>query len=106
VAWQSGTLYKAKEKVSMNGHNYSARWENTDNPSANSGNGKSWQDQGACSGQTTLACATPWSASKTYANAGTNVSYEGANYRNKWWSSGVTPASNSDGAWEKMGACK
>jgi chitin-binding protein len=106
VAWQSGTLYKAKEKVSMNGHNYSARWENTDNPSTNSGNGKSWQDQGACSGQTTLACATPWSASKTYANAGTNVSYEGANYRNKWWSSGVTPASNSDGAWEKMGACK
>lgn len=90
----------------MNGHNYSAGWENTDNPSANSGNGKSWQDLGTCSGQTVLTCAAPWSAQTVYANADTNVSTKGANYRNKWWSAGADPSTNSDGAWEKVGACK
>jgi chitin-binding protein len=106
VAWQQGTLYKAKQTVSVNGHNYSARWENTDDPSRNAGAGKSWQDLGACSGQTSLTCAAPWNAKQTYANAGTNVSYSGANYRNKWWSAGIDPATNSDGAWEKIGPCK
>ncbi|SAL20131.1 chitin binding domain-containing protein [Caballeronia arvi] len=106
VAWQAGTVYKAKETASVNGRNYSARWENTDDPSRNSGTGKAWQDLGACSGQTTLACAPAWSSGKTYATAGTSVSYSGANYRNKWWSAGVNPASNSDGAWEKIGPCK
>ncbi|WP_250508678.1 lytic polysaccharide monooxygenase [Caballeronia sp. GACF4] len=106
VAWQAGTLYKAKETVSDSGHNYSARWENSDQPSRNAGNGKSWQDMGTCSGQTALTCAPAWSSSKTYSTAGTSVSVSGMNYRNKWWSSGVDPATNSDGAWEKVGACK
>ncbi|WP_198399380.1 lytic polysaccharide monooxygenase [Caballeronia calidae] len=106
VSWQAGTTYRAQEQVSANGHNYSARWENGDDPSRNSGDGKAWQDLGACSGQTVLTCAPAWSASKTYANAGTSVSYNGMNYRNKWWSANVDPVTNSDGAWEKVGPCK
>ncbi len=106
VAWQSGTPYKAKEQVSSNGHNYSARWETTDDPSRASGNGKPWKDLGACSGQTALTCAPAWSASKTYANAGTSVSYNGMNYRNKWWTANNDSATNADGAWEKVGPCK
>lgn len=106
MPWQAGTIYKSKEQVSANGRNYSARWENGDNPVTNSGSGKAWQDMGTCSGQTALACAAPWSASKTYATAGTNVSYNGMNYRNKWWSANVDPATNSDGAWEKIGPCR
>ncbi len=105
-AWQPGTTYKAKENVSANGRNYIACWENAVDPAANSGNGKPWQDLGACTGQTTLACAPPWKANQVYANAGTSVSSAGANYRNKWWSAKSDPATNADGAWEKLGPCK
>jgi chitinase len=56
---------------------------------------------GSCSG------LAEWSATATYANAGTQVSYSGVKYENKWWSLNQNPATNSnaDGVWVNKGPC-
>jgi predicted carbohydrate-binding protein with CBM5 and CBM33 domain len=51
------------------------------------------------------ACAAAWSASAVY-TGGTSVSYNGQNFRARWWTQGETPSlANSFGVWEAMGAC-
>jgi chitinase len=55
-------------------------------------------------------CNPPWSASTTYAAPGTNVSRNGVNYQNAFWTMGDDPATHSGPAgsgqpWIPMGSC-
>jgi chitinase len=51
-------------------------------------------------------CATPWSASATYANAGQTVSQSGHNYSNKWWTLNENPTQSGEwGVWKDLGTC-
>ncbi|KAF0815205.1 Chitin-binding protein CbpD [Andreprevotia sp. IGB-42] len=49
AAWSTTSTYNGGDKVSYNGRNYQAKWWTQGNiPSSNSGDGKPWQDLGAC----------------------------------------------------------
>nr|AGC59911.1 chitinase [Comamonas sp. J9] len=51
-------------------------------------------------------CATAWSASTTYANAGQTVSLSGHNYSNKWWTLNEDPSKSGEwGVWKDLGTC-
>jgi hypothetical protein len=52
------------------------------------------------------SCHETWKASQAYATAGQLVTYNGRNYKNKWWTQGEDPASVGQwGVWEDVGAC-
>src|SRR5947207_1831279 len=56
------------------------------------------------------SCAPAWSASTTYATAGTQVSRNGVNYQNAFWTMGDDPATHSGPAgsgqpWIPVGSC-
>ncbi len=52
-------------------------------------------------------CATAWNTATPYASANSNVSYNGRNYSNKWWTVGEIPsASGQWGVWKDLGVCK
>ncbi|MER5760360.1 glycosyl hydrolase family 18 protein [Streptomyces sp. NPDC002082] len=52
-------------------------------------------------------CTAPsWQAETTYATPGTQVSWKGRHYTNKWWTRGEDPsAGGPDGVWQDNGAC-
>lgn len=52
------------------------------------------------------ACALPWSPTTTY-DVDMRASYEGINYRAKWWTRNLNPAQHSTQweVWEKIGTC-
>jgi predicted chitinase len=50
------------------------------------------------------ACVTPYSASTVYW-ANNTASYNGHNWRAKWWSQGEAPSTGGTGVWEDNGAC-
>jgi chitodextrinase/predicted chitinase len=49
-------------------------------------------------------CAQSWSSNSVYWG-GTSVSYDGRNYRAKWWTQSENPAANPTGVWESQGTC-
>lgn len=51
-----------------------------------------------------LCTAPPWNATVAYQEPGALVTYEGATYRNLYWSSGSTPT-NQYGAWQLVASC-
>ncbi|SES47388.1 chitinase C-terminal domain-containing protein [Actinokineospora terrae] len=53
------------------------------------------------------ACtAAAWDAAKVYAAGGTTVSYNGRQYKNKWWTQGDRPdLSGQWGVWQDLGPC-
>ncbi|MEV6494977.1 glycosyl hydrolase family 18 protein [Actinoplanes sp. NPDC051633] len=60
----------------------------------------------ASSAGAAAACLTPWSAATVYVG-GNEASYQGHNYRAKWWSQGDNPATHSGqwDVWADQGAC-
>ncbi len=112
--WQEGASYTAGTTVTYNGHTYQALQSHT--TYAGSGWTPSttptlWRDLGA-TGNTpspspeTSACFPAWSSSQVYAQAGTRVTHDDRNYRNKWWMQGENPAQSGQyGVWENLGAC-
>lgn len=60
AVWNSSSVYVGNDKVTYNGRNYQAKWWTQGNtPSTNSGDGKPWQDLGACGAVTPVPTATP-----------------------------------------------
>ncbi|KAF0814557.1 Chitinase D [Andreprevotia sp. IGB-42] len=60
AAWSSTTAYNGGAQVSYNGRTYSAKWWTSgDTPSANTGDGKPWNDLGVCGPTPTPGPATP-----------------------------------------------
>ncbi|KAF0811561.1 Chitinase D [Andreprevotia sp. IGB-42] len=60
--WNTGTAYTGGANVAYNGRNYQAKWWTQGNiPSANVGDGRPWNDLGACSSNavSVIAVATP-----------------------------------------------
>ncbi|WP_019983597.1 chitinase [Streptomyces sp. Amel2xE9] len=49
-------------------------------------------------------CKTAWSASTAY-TGGSEVSYNGHNWKAKWWTQNETPGASQWGPWEDEGAC-
>ncbi|KAJ3230834.1 hypothetical protein HDU81_004224 [Chytriomyces hyalinus] len=49
-------------------------------------------------------CYPAWDASTVYAGRN-QVSFNGINYENKWWTQGSSPDKNADGVWTSKGAC-
>ena len=52
----------------------------------------------------TTECADAWSPAPAY-GAGATVSYDGQNYRAKWWTQNNVPGAEQYGPWEALGAC-
>ncbi len=50
------------------------------------------------------ACYAAWSSSAIYVG-GDHVTYQGVNYRAKWWTQGNVPGTEEWGPWESLGAC-
>ena len=50
------------------------------------------------------ACAKAWDSSSVYWG-GSSVSYDGHNYRAKWWTQNENPVDNPTGVWENQGTC-
>jgi len=102
--WSISAVYATPTDVTYNGHTWRNKWwTQGETP----GSSDVWADRGACSGMPSTRppgpCTLPaWSASTTYASA-TDVSYNGRNYRNRWWTQGETPGVAQ--VWEDKGAC-
>ncbi len=102
--WNVSTVYAAPTDVTFNGHTWRNKWwTQGETP----GMAQVWEDKGACGGapstQPPGPCTLPaWSSSTVYA-APTDVSHNGRNYRNKWWTQGETPGVAQ--VWEDKGAC-
>ena len=52
----------------------------------------------------TTTCADPWSPTPAY-GGGATVSYDGQNYRAKWWTQNNVPGAEQYGPWASLGAC-
>ncbi|KAJ3006454.1 UNVERIFIED_CONTAM: hypothetical protein HDU68_004061 [Siphonaria sp. JEL0065] len=53
-----------------------------------------------------VPCDPSWVSTQVYPSAGAKVSYQNANFVNKWWTQGETPdATKSSGVWTYQGAC-
>ncbi|MFE6996342.1 carbohydrate-binding protein [Microbacterium sp. NPDC057659] len=117
-AWSSSAVYNGGAKVSYKGVEYTAKWwTQGDTPDSNAvwsrvsdcapgtdpGTGPG-TDPGTGPGTDPGTCAAAWSASAAYAS-GATVTYQGAQYRAKWWTQGEAPGSQAWGAWEALGAC-
>jgi chitinase len=113
AAWNASTAYNGGAVVSYGGHQYTAKWWTQGNqPDQNTGDGKPWTDNGACSGGggTTTpptgggggTCPAAWSASATYVG-GNTVSYNGHKYTAKWWTQNETPGNHD--VWTDNGTC-
>jgi chitodextrinase len=110
-AWSASAVYNANDKVSYNGHQYTAQWWSQNNVPTS---GAPWVDNGVCgtsptstTGPTPTAtpsgCSAPaWSPSTAY-TTGSKVSYGGYIYTAQWWTQNDTPGSSS--AWTKSGSC-
>ncbi|KAF0815091.1 Extracellular basic protease [Andreprevotia sp. IGB-42] len=60
AVWNASTAYTGGDKVTYNGRNYQAKWWTQANtPSTSSGDGKPWQDLGACGSVTALPTTAP-----------------------------------------------
>ena len=122
--WAEGQTYNAGSKVTYNGRGYEAlvthtAWPGTNwNPAATP---SLWKDLGACDGTPTPTsppptsssptspppggggnCAPAWEATKVYVG-GNEVSYNGRNYRARWWTQGQAPGTNE--VWTDLGSC-
>jgi chitinase len=100
ATWNAATAYNGGQSVAYSGHKYTAKWwTQGDQPNLNTGDGKPWTDNGACSGggggtpttaPTTGAPGNPttsppgsgttWVAGHAY-RAGDTVTYNGVTYR-------------------------
>jgi chitodextrinase len=85
-AWSADKTYDAAgTEVTYQGQKYKNQWwTKGDVP----GKAAVWQQQGGGQGPTGIQ---PWSADETYATPGTEVSYQGKNYQNQWWTKGDVP---------------
>ncbi|KAJ3345454.1 hypothetical protein HDU83_004080, partial [Entophlyctis luteolus] len=134
AAWQANVTYPQYSQVSYNGSNWQAKWSENSMPAPEeAGTDGGWELQGSCVGGSTAAPATsnatqtttaPSSAASTAASAsndtcwtpysvtgsypgGSQVSYNGFNWQNKWWENpGWVPgAAGGDGGWVLQGSC-
>ncbi|UOB16797.1 glycosyl hydrolase family 18 protein [Abyssalbus ytuae] len=100
-AWVSGQAYNGGEVVSYEGHEYKAKWWTNQNPAGST----EWEDLGPCDGNDdggNGTCTAPaWVSGQAY-NGGEVVSYEGHEYKAKWWTN-QNPVGSSE--WEDLGAC-
>ncbi|XZG70855.1 S8 family peptidase [Chitinibacteraceae bacterium HSL-7] len=115
VEWDGNDTYSEGSTVSLNGHNYRARWWIANTPPDVNNQFGAWQDLGQCG--TTHAngnvdpdpqpvCKDAWNGSASY-SGGNEVSRNGKNYAAKWWTQGQDPAtSGQHGPWNELGACR
>lgn len=121
AAWSSTAVYTGGAKVGHQGKEYTAKWwTQGDTPGTNA----VWNLVGNCDGGTnptdpgtnptdpgtnptdpaTGTCAAAWGAGSVY-TAGTLASYQGKDYKARWWTQGEAPGSATWGAWQLVGAC-
>ncbi len=97
--WIQGA-YNGGAQVSYKGINYQAKWWTNGVPGVDN----TWENMGTCDGSGTgdngNTCWTAW-VEGAY-SGGAQVSYNGINYRAKWWTNGVPGVDNT---WENMGTC-
>ena len=99
-AWESGRSYNGGEVVSYQGREYKAKWWTQQNPLGST----EWEDLGACDGGNPPDgdCTAPvWESGRAY-NGGEVVSFEGREYKAKWWTQ-QNPAGSNE--WEDLGPC-
>ena len=83
ATWNAATAYNGGAVVAYTGRKYTAKWwTQGEQPNLNTGDGKPWADNGACSGGTTTppTTGTTWVAGHTY-QVGDTVTYAGVSYR-------------------------
>ncbi|WP_265522909.1 glycosyl hydrolase family 18 protein [Oerskovia flava] len=126
-AWSSATAYSAGATVSYDGQNYRAKWWTQNNVPGTEQHGP-WESLGACGDTDPTGtdptgtdptgtdptgtdptgtggdCLAAWSASTAY-SGGATVSYDGQNYRAKWWTQNNVPGAEQWGPWEALGSC-
>jgi chitinase len=78
TAWSAATAYNGGAVVSYSSHKYTAKWwTQGDQPDLNTGDGKPWTDNGACSGgggtTTTAPTTAPTTAAPTTAPTSTGT---------------------------------
>lgn len=100
-AWEPGRGYSGGSVVSYQGREYEAKWWTNQNPAQST----EWEDLGPCDGgggPGPGTCTAPaWEPGRGY-SGGSVVSYQGREYRAKWWSN-QNPAQSSE--WEDLGPC-
>jgi chitinase len=107
--WSSTTAYTGGQRVSYNGHTWTAKWWTQGDIPGNNSQGV-WTDNGPCSGgspsptKTGTCTLPPWSSTTAY-NGGAQVSYNGHKWTAKWWTQGDIPGNNSQGVWTDNGPC-
>ncbi len=100
--WESGQSYTGGQVVSYEGHEYKARWWTQQNPVGST----EWEDLGPCDGTGNPpgngSCTAPaWQSGQSY-TGGQEVSFDGREYRARWWTQ-QNPVGSSE--WEDLGAC-
>ena len=105
-AWEPGRGYSGGSVVSYQGREYKAKWWSNQNPAQSI----EWEDLGPCNGggpdpgpgPDPGTCTAPaWEPGRGY-SGGSVVSYQGREYRAKWWSN-QNPAQSIE--WEDLGPC-
>ncbi len=100
-AWDSSKAYVSGDIVSYNGNDYKAKWwTQGDTP----GSSDVWQLMGSDTttptNPTNPTTYPAWDSSKVYVG-GNIVSYNGSDYKAKWWTQGDTPGSSD--VWQLIG---
>ncbi len=101
-AWEPGRGYSGGSVVSYQGREYEAKWWTNQNPAQST----EWEDLGPCDGggggPGPGTCTAPaWVPGQGY-SGGSVVSYQGREYRAKWWTN-QNPAQSTE--WEDLGPC-
>ncbi len=123
--WAEGQTYTAGSRVTYSNRGYEALVTHTAYPGTNwnpAGTPSLWKDLGACDGTPTPTtppptsgppptspppggggnCAAPWVSTQVYVG-GNQVSYNGRNWRARWWTQGQAPGTNE--VWTDLGSC-
>ncbi|MFN8445015.1 MAG: glycosyl hydrolase family 18 protein [Caldilineaceae bacterium] len=133
-AWNTATSYQADQLVAHNGNQWRAKWWTQNEEPGTTGEWGVWEDRGACGApppptttpvpptptpllptvtapatagtSTPTSCtASAWNVSAIY-QADQVVSYNGRQWRAKWWTQGEQPGTTGQwGVWEDRGPC-
>jgi chitinase len=124
-AWAEGQTYTVGTRVTYSNRGYEALQTHTAHPGTNwnpASTPSLWKDLGACDGTPTPTtppptsgppptspppggggnCAPPWVSTQVY-TGGNEVSYNGRNWRARWWTQGQAPGTNE--VWTDLGSC-
>ncbi|MGF1727590.1 glycosyl hydrolase family 18 protein [Photobacterium nomapromontoriensis] len=95
--WDPAAVYNTGDTVVYNGVTYKAKWwTQGEQPGASA----VWEAQNGDTGGGDGGTGNAWSADKAY-NGGETVTFNGINYRAKWWTQGDQPG-NANGPWEQI----